>query len=108
MGHPAGKFCCRTHWPLSTPANHASQVGFGFPQNWQTLAALRFLLGVLEAGFLPCCLFLISTWYTRYDLQKRVTSFYAIGFCASGFGGILAYGLSHMVRPSALSGPSGR
>jgi hypothetical protein len=54
-------------------------------------------LGILEAGFLPCCLFLISAWYRRYDLQKRVTVFYAIGLFASGFGGILAYGFMQMV-----------
>ena len=61
------------------------------------MAGLRFILGILEGGFLPCTIFLISTWYTRYDLQKRITAFYAIGFFASGLGGILAYGLMQMV-----------
>ncbi|KAH7367980.1 putative phthalate transporter [Plectosphaerella cucumerina] len=98
---PPATILCRhigakTFLPAITLAWGILLIGFGFPQNWQTLAALRFILGILEAGFLPCCLFLISTWYTRYDLQKRVTTFYAIGFCASGFGGILAYGLSQM------------
>lgn len=56
------------------------------------------LLGLLEAGFLPGCIYLISTWYTRYELQKRLSVFYSIGFFASGLGGILAYGLMQMVR----------
>ncbi|KAM0335130.1 hypothetical protein ACHAQA_000170 [Verticillium albo-atrum] len=72
-------------------------VGFGFPENWQTMVGLRIILGLLEAGFLPACLFLISTWYTRYDLQKRISCFYMIGFFASGMGGILAYGLMQMI-----------
>ncbi|KAF5013203.1 hypothetical protein FDECE_782 [Fusarium decemcellulare] len=79
-------------------------VGFGFPQNWHALAGLRFILGILEAGFLPCCLYLISTWYTRYDLQKRVSVFYAIGLFASGLGGIIAYGLMQMEGVGGVRG----
>ncbi|KAF3352148.1 Cytidine deaminase [Verticillium dahliae VDG1] len=79
-------------------------VGFGFPQNWQTMVGLRIILGLLEAGFLPACLFLISTWYTRYDLQKRISCFYMIGFFSSGMGGILAYGLMQMDGLGGLEG----
>ncbi|KAF3343948.1 hypothetical protein BJF96_g5076 [Verticillium dahliae] len=79
-------------------------VGFGFPQNWQTMVGLRIVLGLLEAGFLPACLFLISTWYTRYDLQKRISCFYMIGFFSSGMGGILAYGLMQMDGLGGLEG----
>lgn len=37
----------------------------GFVKNWTALAGLRVLLGVLEAGFFPSCVYLLSTWYTR-------------------------------------------
>lgn len=39
---------------------------------------------------------MISTWYSRYDLQKRYSVFYVIGCCASACGGMLAYGLMQM------------
>ncbi|KAF4973997.1 hypothetical protein FZEAL_9065 [Fusarium zealandicum] len=98
------KVGARIFLPLITLIWGILLVGFGFPKDWQALAGLRFILGILEAGFLPCCLFLISTWYTRYDLQKRVTVFYAIGFFASGLGGILAYGLMQMEGVGGVRG----
>lgn len=36
-----------------------------FVKNWQTMAGLRVVLGVLEAGFFPACVYLLSTWYAR-------------------------------------------
>ncbi|KIW34124.1 uncharacterized protein PV07_00920 [Cladophialophora immunda] len=35
----------------------------GFVPNWQILAFLRFVLGLLEGGIFPACLFLLSSWY---------------------------------------------
>ena len=49
-------------------------------------------------------MYLLSTWYPRFDLQKRNATFYLIGSMASGFGGILAYGLMQMDGLSGLSG----
>ncbi|BCS25373.1 uncharacterized protein APUU_50084A [Aspergillus puulaauensis] len=69
---------------------------FGFVPSWPAMAGLRVILGALEAGFYPGCVYLLSTWYTRYELQKRNAAFYLIGSTASGFGGILAYGLMQM------------
>lgn len=47
---------------------------------------------LLTAG----CVYLISTWYIRYDTGKRYGVFYLIGSLASALSGILAYGLSRM------------
>ncbi|KAL4966538.1 major facilitator superfamily domain-containing protein [Aspergillus stella-maris] len=74
----------------------AVMIGFGFVPSWPAMAGLRVILGALEAGFYPGCVYLLSTWYTRYELQKRNAAFYLIGSTASGFGGILAYGLMQM------------
>lgn len=46
-------------------------LGFGFSKNWQTVAALRVLLGILEAGLFPACIYLVGSWYTKYEVQKR-------------------------------------
>lgn len=68
------------------------------------MAGLRIILGALEAGLYPGSVYLLSTWYPRYELQKRNALFYLIGSVASGFGGILAYGLMQM---DGLGGKSG-
>lgn len=38
---------------------------FGVARTWQDLVGLRLLLGLLEAGYFPTCVYLLSTWYTR-------------------------------------------
>lgn len=68
------------------------------------MAGLRVILGVLEAGFYPGCVYLLSTWYPRYELQKRNAVFYLIGSMASAFAGILAYGLMQLNGRADLSG----
>lgn len=37
-------------------------IGMGFAPDYGTLAALRVVLGILEAGFFPSCVYLLSTW----------------------------------------------
>lgn len=68
------------------------------------MVGLRVILGVLEAGFFPGCAYLLSTWYPRYELQKRNAVFYLIGSMASAFAGILAYGLMQMAGLAGLNG----
>lgn len=71
-------------------------ICFGLPNSWGPLVAMRLILGLLEGGFFPGCVYLISTWYTRYELQKRYSVFYMIGCVAGACAGILAYGLMQM------------
>jgi MFS family permease len=78
--------------------------GFGFVHSWQVMAGLRVILGIFEAGFYPGCVYLLSTWYPRYELQKRNAGFYLIGSMASAFGGILAYGLMQLTGKAGLEG----
>jgi MFS family permease len=68
------------------------------------MLALRVVLGILEAGFFPGCAYLLSTWYPRYELQKRNAVFYLIGSLASAISGILAYGIMQMDGLGNLSG----
>uniref|UniRef100_A0A0B7JUQ9 Major facilitator superfamily (MFS) profile domain-containing protein n=1 Tax=Bionectria ochroleuca TaxID=29856 RepID=A0A0B7JUQ9_BIOOC len=72
-------------------------LGHGFVNVWWAMTPLRVLLGAFEAGFFPSCLYLISTWFSRYELHRRYSFFYLIGVLASGFSGVLAYGLMQMV-----------
>jgi len=82
----------------------ATVIGFGFVKHWTVMLGLRVILGVLEAGFYPSCVYLLSTWYTRYELQKRNAVFYLIGSLASALSGILAYGLMQMNMVGGLAG----
>ncbi|KAL9047073.1 MAG: hypothetical protein Q9214_000265 [Letrouitia sp. 1 TL-2023] len=82
----------------------ATMIGFGFVKKWNTIAGLRVLLGVFEAGFFPGCVYLLSTWYSRYDVGKRYSIFYLIGSFASAASGILAFGLMQMSGLANLGG----
>jgi MFS family permease len=68
------------------------------------MAGLRIILGTLEAGFYPGCVYLLSSWYPRFDLQKRNAAFYLTGIVVQSFAGILAYGLMQMKGLGGLSG----
>lgn len=46
-------------------------LGMGFMKDWREIVVGRFLIGVFEAGFLPCCMYLLSSWYRRYEVQQR-------------------------------------
>lgn len=59
---------------------------------------------VFEAGFFPGSVYLLSMWYTRYEVQKRYTIFYGVGCVAGALSGILAYGLSQMEGQAGLRG----
>lgn len=76
----------------------------GFVQTFEALAALRVVLGIFEAGFFPSCVYLLSTWYTRYEVGKRYSVFYVLGCVASAFSGILAFGLMQLGGRGGLSG----
>ncbi|KAG9201226.1 hypothetical protein G6514_005955 [Epicoccum nigrum] len=77
-------FLCMS-WGLVT-------FGAGFAKKWTDIVVCRLLLGLFEAGFFPGSVYLISCFYTRFEVQKRLAAFYSINVCANGFGSILAYG----------------
>jgi MFS family permease len=79
-------------------------IGCAFVNDWTALIGLRVILGVLEAGLFPGCAYILSTWYTRYELQKRTAAFYLIGTVVSAFTNILAYGISKMGGTAGLRG----
>ncbi|KIW74783.1 hypothetical protein Z517_11553 [Fonsecaea pedrosoi CBS 271.37] len=79
-------------------------IGIGFVHDWQTMLGLRLIFGVLESGYFPGCLYLLSTWYTRFESARRYSIFYLIGSCASGCSGILAYGLMQADGAGGLQG----
>ena len=59
-------------------------------QSFQSLAAVRFLLGILEAGYPVGVSLLLSSWYKRGEQAKRFSIFYSAAVLSGAFGGIIA------------------
>ncbi|RAL08057.1 MFS general substrate transporter [Aspergillus homomorphus CBS 101889] len=74
----------------------AVMLSAGFVESWSQLVGVRIVIGALEAGFFPAAIYLISTWYTRFEIQKRYALFYLLGCVASAFTGLLSYGITFM------------
>ncbi|KAK4549097.1 hypothetical protein LTR36_007553 [Oleoguttula mirabilis] len=62
-------------------------IGQGLVTTTGGLQAMRFLLG---------CMYLISMYYKRYELQRRFSVFFTGSILAGSFSGLLAYAISHM------------
>ncbi|KAI1376872.1 MFS general substrate transporter [Hypoxylon crocopeplum] len=79
-------------------------IGAGFSPTYEVLVALRLVLGIFEAGYFPGCAYLLSTWFTRYEMGKRYALFYLLGCVASAAAGILAFGVMQMEGLAGLGG----
>lgn len=53
----------------------------------------RFFLGCVEASFFPGSIYFLSRWYTRKEMQLRVTILNLGNLAAQGFGGLVAAGI---------------
>ncbi|PNP74403.1 hypothetical protein FNYG_12452 [Fusarium nygamai] len=76
-------------WGIST-------VGMGLVNNVQGLIACRVLLGFFEAGIVPGCIYLISMYYRRYEVQWRMSLFFSAAILAGAFSGLLAFAIAKM------------
>jgi MFS family permease len=79
-------------------------IGMGFVNDWRVIVVCRMLIGVFEAGFLPCCMFLLSTWYMRFELQQRMSWWYLINLFVSAFGNILAFAIVKLDGAHGIEG----
>lgn len=85
----------------------------GLVNTYDGLVAMRVLLGLFEAGLFPGkviaipiesivanllgCVYLISMYYKRYELQWRLTLFFTASIIAGAFGGVsLPYPLDNL------------
>jgi MFS family permease len=76
----------------------------GVTQSFAGLVICRVLIGVFEAGFFPGCIYLISMYYKRYELQLRVNLFFSASIIAGAFSGLLAYAIANMSRIAGYNG----
>jgi MFS family permease len=68
----------------------------GVVTNFAGLAAMRFLLGLFEAGFLPGAILLVSKWYLPNETQTRIAVLYSSAASGGAFSGLLAYAIAKM------------
>ncbi|KAH8594906.1 putative MFS transporter [Bisporella sp. PMI_857] len=75
-------------------------LGFGicsictaFCHTKATVSAVRFLLGVFEAGMMPGIAYYMSRWYRRSELTFRLSLYIVMAPLAGAFGGLLASGI---------------
>lgn len=78
----------------------AISLGFGvcsictaFVHNFSQAAAVRFLLGMFEAGMMPGIAYYLSRWYRRSELTFRLGLYIVMAPLAGAFGGLLASGI---------------
>lgn len=76
----------------------------GLVNSYGGLIVARFFLGVAEAGFFPAATFLLTIWYRRYEIQRRMAVFYAAASLSGAFSGLLAYAISKMDDVAGLAG----
>ncbi|CAK7209425.1 hypothetical protein SBRCBS47491_000437 [Sporothrix bragantina] len=79
-------------------------LGMGFARDWRVIVVCRLLIGIFEAGFLPCCMYLLSSWYQRFEVQQRMALWYMINLFVSAFGNILAYALIKLNGSHGIEG----
>lgn len=68
-------------------------VATAFVNNRAEVAAVRFVLGIFEAGMLPGIAYYMTRWYRRSELAFRLSIYIAMGSFAGAFGGLLASGI---------------
>ncbi|TKX18846.1 MFS transporter-like protein 169 [Elsinoe australis] len=59
-------------------------------KSYHHLIILRIFVGIMEAGFAPGILLIISSWYKREEQSKRFAVFMSAAILSGAFGGLLA------------------
>lgn len=65
-------------------------IGMAFVNDISSAYAVRFLLGIFEAGMLPGIAYYLSRWYRRNELTFRLSLYMVMTPLAGAFGGLLA------------------
>lgn len=65
-------------------------IAMGWVPDYQTLVGLRVVVGVLEAGFAPGVLLLLSSWYKPNEQSKRFGFYISAAILSGAFGGLIA------------------
>lgn len=76
--------------PATSLAFGIISICMAFTHDRATAAAVRFCLGIAEAGMLPGIAYYMSRWYRRSELVFRLSLYIVMTPLAGAFGGLLA------------------
>lgn len=68
----------------------AMSIATAFVRTRAQACAVRFLLGIFEAGVMPGCVYYLSRWYKRSELTFRLGLWLSMAPLAGAFGGMIA------------------
>lgn len=71
-------------------------MALGGCSSFGSLAALRFILGMLESCSTPAYLLITAMWYKVEEQPIRIGYWSTFLGLANAFGGLLAYGIGHI------------
>lgn len=74
----------------------ALSIGMGFVTNFGGLVACRFLIGVSEASTFPAIFYILSTYYSKIEAQRRFSLFFSVTALAGAASGAIAYRVNEM------------
>lgn len=86
-----------TSWAIVTWAHCLIHDFSGF-------MAVRVMIGVTEAGFIPACLTYMTGWYKTRELATRLAWFWGIQAFASAFSGLISFGIFRLSGVAGLEG----
>jgi MFS family permease len=84
--------------PATTLGFGAMTVAFAFVRSFSSACAVRFLLGIFEAGMMPGIAYYLSRWYRRSELAFRLSMYIVMAPLAGAFGGLLASAILKLPR----------
>ncbi|KAL5114261.1 hypothetical protein ACEQ8H_007870 [Pleosporales sp. CAS-2024a] len=101
--------CCKLMgpgWflPLTTFGFGAASIATAFVKTRAQACAVRFVLGMFEAGVMPGCAYYLSRWYKRSELTFRLGLWVTMAPLSGAFGGLLASGILKLNHLGALHG----
>ncbi|KEQ95535.1 hypothetical protein AUEXF2481DRAFT_47038 [Aureobasidium subglaciale EXF-2481] len=76
-------------------------IATAYVHNFSQMCAVRFVLGIFEAGMLPGIAYYLSRWYRRSELAFRLALYVVAAPLAGAFGGLLA---SAILRLDSFAG----
>ncbi|KAL4741100.1 major facilitator superfamily domain-containing protein [Aspergillus similis] len=68
-------------------------IGMAFVQTYKALIGFRVAMGIMEAGFAPGVLLVISSWYKKSEQSKRFAVYISAAILSGAFGGLIAGGI---------------
>jgi MFS family permease len=89
---------------LTTFAFGAVSIATAFVNTKAQACAVRFLLGIFEAGVMPACSYYLSRWYRRSELTFRLGLWMTMAPLSGAIGGLLASGILKLPHLGSLHG----